>query len=218
MLHKANQMPPVLTSSNMQIPLQDSINSNIPLPVPAPQPVPPVSMLSSNFPLSAGQDIDLRNVIDPRMNRNMDQDMRSIPQVSVPIPNPLDPAYQRSQQQQAAQRTASLATTFQSDPRQRPVDPRVKQMPQQPIPQPQGGGASGLAAATAAAVSVSAGGGGQNQRLPNAIPSNASDQEKAALIMQVLQLSDEQIAILPPEQRASILVLKEQIAKTTQQR
>ena len=34
--------------------------------------------------------------------------------------------------------------------------------------------------------------------------------------MQVLQLSDEQIAMLPPEQRQSILVLKEQIAKSTQ--
>jgi len=46
------------------------------------------------------------------------------------------------------------------------------------------------------------------------LPSDASDQEKAALIMQVLQLSDDQISQLPPEQRASILVLKEQIAKT----
>ncbi|GLG94766.1 U1 small nuclear ribonucleoprotein 70 kDa [Gryllus bimaculatus] len=50
---------------------------------------------------------------------------------------------------------------------------------------------------------------------PN-ISGGASDQEKAALIMQVLQLSDEQIAMLPPEQRQSILVLKEQIAKSTQ--
>jgi cleavage stimulation factor subunit 2 len=32
--------------------------------------------------------------------------------------------------------------------------------------------------------------------------------------MQVLKLTDEQISILPPEQRASILVLKEQIAKS----
>ncbi|GIY96373.1 hypothetical protein CEXT_349891, partial [Caerostris extrusa] len=30
----------------------------------------------------------------------------------------------------------------------------------------------------------------------------------AALIMQVLQLSEEQIAMLPPEQRESIIVLK----------
>ncbi len=44
--------------------------------------------------------------------------------------------------------------------------------------------------------------------------STGSDSEKAALIMQVLQLSDKEIAMLPPEQRQSILVLKEQIAKT----
>ncbi|RVE67463.1 hypothetical protein OJAV_G00103110 [Oryzias javanicus] len=40
------------------------------------------------------------------------------------------------------------------------------------------------------------------------------DHEKAALIMQVLQLTPEQIAMLPPEQRQSILILKEQIQKT----
>uniref|UniRef100_A0A0B7B8Q6 RRM domain-containing protein n=1 Tax=Arion vulgaris TaxID=1028688 RepID=A0A0B7B8Q6_9EUPU len=40
---------------------------------------------------------------------------------------------------------------------------------------------------------------------------STQDQEKAALIMQVLQLTDEQIALLPPEQRQSILILKEQI-------
>lgn len=43
------------------------------------------------------------------------------------------------------------------------------------------------------------------------------DQEKAALIMQVLQLSDQQIAMLPPEQRQSIMILKEQIARSAQQ-
>uniref|UniRef100_A0A8C4SNW8 Cleavage stimulation factor, 3' pre-RNA, subunit 2 n=1 Tax=Erpetoichthys calabaricus TaxID=27687 RepID=A0A8C4SNW8_ERPCA len=40
------------------------------------------------------------------------------------------------------------------------------------------------------------------------------DHEKAALIMQVLQLTPEQIAMLPPEQRQSILILKEQIQKS----
>lgn len=53
-----------------------------------------------------------------------------------------------------------------------------------------------------------------NAAPPNLGQAGASDQEKAALIMQVLQLSDEQIAMLPPEQRNSILVLKEQIAKS----
>jgi len=38
-----------------------------------------------------------------------------------------------------------------------------------------------------------------------------ADPEKAQLIMQVLQLTDEQIAVLEPEQRQSIMVLKEQI-------
>ncbi|XP_026878390.1 cleavage stimulation factor subunit 2 isoform X3 [Electrophorus electricus] len=54
---------------------------------------------------------------------------------------------------------------------------------------------------------------------PSARPGPASDvssqdHEKAALIMQVLQLTPEQIAMLPPEQRQSILILKEQIQKT----
>ncbi|XP_013385794.1 cleavage stimulation factor subunit 2-like [Lingula anatina] len=43
---------------------------------------------------------------------------------------------------------------------------------------------------------------------------SAQDQEKAALIMQVLQLSDQQIAMLPPEQRESIMILKQQIARS----
>ena len=37
---------------------------------------------------------------------------------------------------------------------------------------------------------------------------------QAALIMQVLQLTDQQIAMLPPDQRQSILILKEQIARS----
>uniref|UniRef100_A0A3P9HTY2 Cleavage stimulation factor, 3' pre-RNA, subunit 2 n=1 Tax=Oryzias latipes TaxID=8090 RepID=A0A3P9HTY2_ORYLA len=43
---------------------------------------------------------------------------------------------------------------------------------------------------------------------------STQDHEKAALIMQVLQLTPEQIAMLPLEQRQSILILKEQIQKT----
>ena len=47
------------------------------------------------------------------------------------------------------------------------------------------------------------------------LPVSAPDQEKAQLIMQVLQLSDAQIALLPPEQRQSILILKEQISRSS---
>jgi hypothetical protein len=43
---------------------------------------------------------------------------------------------------------------------------------------------------------------------------NLAKDEKANLIMKVLQLSNEQINLLPEAQRQSILVLKEQIAKT----
>ena len=53
-------------------------------------------------------------------------------------------------------------------------------------------------------------GGGQ----PNILPSENSFQsetEKAQLIMQVLALSDQQIAVLPADQRQSILQLKEQL-------
>ncbi|GAB6030675.1 Cleavage stimulation factor subunit 2 [Chamberlinius hualienensis] len=51
---------------------------------------------------------------------------------------------------------------------------------------------------------------------PSSQPGGAQEQEKAALIMQVLQLSDQQIAMLPPEQRQSIMVLKEQIARSAE--
>lgn len=89
-------------------------------------------------------------------------------------------------------RPMPVSAPFQIDPRQR-TDPRVKPQPPQVPAQAQ-----------------------LPNRIPTGIPNDASDQEKAALIMQVLQLSDEQIAMLPPEQRSSILVLKEQIAKSTQ--
>ena len=60
----------------------------------------------------------------------------------------------------------------------------------------------------------------QSQQSATQSQSNSSsgessvDHEKAALIMQVLQLTEEQIAMLPPEQRQSILLLKEQIAQS----
>ena len=53
------------------------------------------------------------------------------------------------------------------------------------------------------------GGAGRGPQLPAHLA--GADPEKAQLIMQVLQLTDEQIAVLPAEQRQSIMVLKEQI-------
>lgn len=67
---------------------------------------------------------------------------------------------------------------------------------------------------------MAGGGGAAGRQMPSGAPNpviSAQDQEKAALIMQVLQLSDQQIALLPPDQRQSIMVLKEQIARSAQQ-
>jgi hypothetical protein len=45
-------------------------------------------------------------------------------------------------------------------------------------------------------------------------PLSRNDQEKAQLLMQVLQLSDAQIAQLPADQRASIILLREQMQQS----
>uniref|UniRef100_G3PZ42 Cleavage stimulation factor, 3' pre-RNA, subunit 2 n=1 Tax=Gasterosteus aculeatus aculeatus TaxID=481459 RepID=G3PZ42_GASAC len=55
---------------------------------------------------------------------------------------------------------------------------------------------------------------GMQAPVPHNMGPNAPPPPRAALIMQVLQLTPEQIAMLPPEQRQSILILKEQIQKT----
>lgn len=130
----------------------------------------------------------------------MDLDMRSMPGNSVGNANPMmvEPPFIRQPPNQA--RPVPVAAPFQTDPRQR-ADPRMKQQqsnqppPQQPSSVPNRGAPTNVPTGV--------------------IPNDASDNEKAQLIMQVLQLSDEQIAMLSPEQRASILVLKEQIAKST---
>lgn len=162
-------------------------------------------------PSSFGQDTDLRSVgaMDPRLvNRQqgmpsgggMDLDMRMMPNQMMGM----------NYDQRNMQQSAPPQRQFPSDPRQRggndprnndprgnndPRDPRQKVQQQQQHPQQSS--SNSLAA-----------------QLHRGISNDASDQEKAALIMQVLKLTDEQIAILPPEQRASILVLKEQIAKS----
>lgn len=55
---------------------------------------------------------------------------------------------------------------------------------------------------------------GEPSHFPPGIPAElaSSDPDKAQLIMQVLQLTDEQIRMLPAEQQVSILELKKQIA------
>lgn len=124
--------------------------------------------------------------------------MRSLPGNSVSNTNIMEqPPFIR--QPPSAARPMPVAPPFQADPRTR-ADPRMK--PQPPISQPSQQQSASLPSRAI-------------PNVPTGIPNDASDNEKAQLIMQVLQLSDEQIAMLSPEQRASILVLKEQIAKST---
>lgn len=182
MLFKPNQMPPILGGSN--------VSQNI---GPVPQPVPPV--MSSHFP-SIGQDVDLRNA-DPRLNRNMDMDMRSLP-IAGAGPS-IDSSFMRQPPQAQTNTNQRSAPPFQTDPRQR-ADPRIKsQGMHNNAPPP-------MSAAQAQALA--------NSRFPAEIPND--DQDKTALIIQVLQLTDDQIAVLPPEQRAAIMKIKEEIARSTQ--
>lgn len=202
--HPGNNMGP---TGNMVHPGHD-INmmsvGQVPMPVPAPMPVPPV-----NFP-QQGQDIDLRNAIDPRMSRTMDQDMRGGPPMDPGFPPPrnIPPPQQQ-------QRPGPVAPPFQSDPRQRNIDPRVKQQQHQVVPPPVGAQGSHQPSAQPVQQPTVSSSPSAAMKIAG-IPSNASDHEKAALIMQVLQLSEEQISMLPVEQRASIVVLKEQIARSAQ--
>ncbi|XP_063827525.1 cleavage stimulation factor subunit 2 [Ostrinia nubilalis] len=193
MLHPSNPVPPVLQPGDKP-PANPYIPTNQPQ-APPPQllaaPVPPPNQYTPARP--AMGDVDLRGSRSSGGVPLLDQDMRSLPMPPHPVPPP-------QHQDSGFPRDPRLANAqFNADPRMRSNDPRTqaKMAPQQMPP-----GMPSMAQA----------------RTIQGIPSGASDQEKAALIMQVLQLSDEQIALLPPEQRASILMLKEQIAKSTQQR
>ncbi|XP_059053456.1 cleavage stimulation factor subunit 2 [Achroia grisella] len=213
MLHPSNPVPPVLQPGDKPPPQNPYIPNN---PPPAPQQLPsllsnPVPPPNQFAPRPTMGDVDLRGQSrNANVERGaaaapataagtplLDQDMRSLPPM---VPHPVPPPPAPHVQDAGFPRDPRLANMpFNSDPRMRTNDPRTQaKAPQQQLP-------PGMPSVAQA-------------RTIQGIPSGASDQEKAALIMQVLQLSDEQIALLPPEQRASILMLKEQIAKSTQQR
>ncbi|KAH0814017.1 hypothetical protein MTP99_005174 [Tenebrio molitor] len=232
LLHPQNQVPSTLTpkekSTSGPVPINNNFSSN-PTPVQAPrtefQPVPAPVMHNNrdrDNPVFSGQDVDLRSLdprggSDPRLSRMGDQDMRTLPgQLPNPLPPPIVENFPKQEQKMETfnRDPRGPSGSFPSDPRQQQrIDPRQKNlppqqnsMPPQPVrpPSQMQGGSQGPPQGPRSLASAA----------PNIGPAGASDQEKAALIMQVLQLSDEQIAMLPPEQRNSILVLKEQIAKS----
>ncbi|KAF7275887.1 hypothetical protein GWI33_011171, partial [Rhynchophorus ferrugineus] len=245
LLHPVNQVPATLMPGDKNVPVQVPINNQFQQPPPAPvapprqefQPVPAPVMPpnSHNAPVFTGQDVDLRSMgnVDPRLSRMADQDMRQMPpaQLSNPLPPPVAESLTLTKSPEVNKESFPRETRDPRDPRNVPAqfpidprqaargDPRQKNMSQPPpsvpppsvrppavsnnIPPP----IANLPPRSSVASAVS-----------GATNPGTSDQEKAALIMQVLQLSDEQIAMLPPEQRTSILVLKEQIAKSAQGR
>lgn len=167
-------------------------------------------MVGGMPPLPAGPtgDVDLRTLAPPI---HQHQQMPVPAPVMPPLPN--NPP---AQDQQMRDPRGSAVPGMPRDPRS--MDPRSGVMmgpsqpplPRQPPPGMQQQGGKPVT----------------NQGKPPGLPvgmmagmspgNSVSDQEKAALIMQVLQLTDEQIAMLPAEQRQSILMLKEQIAKSSQ--
>ena len=185
-------MPPVLTTQSTTQSVQAMMNTTL-----AGMGQPPLNMQPA-IPVPFSQDIDLR--ADPRLSRqqqmppsSMDMDMRMMP-TQMQIPSVFD---QRSVPQQVPQ-ASSNQRQFPADPRQRASDPRDPRDTRDPRQKAQQQSQSSQLAA----------------QIHRGIQNDASDQEKAALIMQVLKLTDEQIAILTAEQRVSILALKEQIAKS----
>jgi len=147
--------------------------------------------------------MDMRGGPDPRMDRRGGPDQRAGPGADPrgmdprgrPDPRGIDP---RGMDHRGMDPRDQGRNMDRPDPR---GDPRG--MPARGGPPPAGPPVSRPSAMAAAATLGSNLGSGA-----------VNDQEKAALIMQVLQLSDQQIAMLPPDQRQSILILKEQIARS----
>lgn len=172
--------------------------------------------------------------IDPRLRDGPKWEREARQAAAVPSSVPFDPRQQQVPPTVAA--TPQVAAGI--DPRVASRDPRFAAT-QPSVPQPV---VDPRAAASATRVDprlaraaqqtpVSSGGGGATPPQPQPTlpsePSSASvaaaagvpnssvvaDQEKAALIMQVLSLSDQQIAMLPPDQQESVRLLRQQLAQ-----
>lgn len=136
LLHPVNQVPATLMPGDKNVPIQVPINRDYQAPpalVPPRrqefQPVPApvlISNTSNTTPVFSGQDVDLRSLdpraaADPRLSRNLDQDMRQLPPVQ--LTNPLPPVGENFPREARSSGT----TGFPADPRQiGRADPRQK--------------------------------------------------------------------------------------------
>ncbi|XP_018305982.1 cleavage stimulation factor subunit 2 isoform X2 [Mycetomoellerius zeteki] len=245
MLHKANPIPGILTPSEkstqqVQPRIEEPWASRPPPPINAPAPI----FAGQDVDLRLDRQIDPRVARLDQDLRGSPQ-TQPAPVNAPVIPVTTDPRGTNAFNMADNLLSVEGIESFYRDPRSerfgrdsrdlrdsRPVDPRITKPPApvappivpRPVAAPTVPASSTVTSNTtsSSAAALSQPASSATSRLvagmspAGSIPSGASDQEKAALIMQVLQLSDEQIAMLPPEQRQSILVLKEQIAKSTQ--
>jgi len=124
-----------------------------------------------------------------------------LPVVSAPIAAPVRPPMPQPQPLLRPSYEPSMDPRYQAAQAQAQIRQPAPQPKPQPIVQPH------VAPAPSTSQAQVSPGGAQSQL--------SADQEKAKLIMQVLQLRDDQIAKLPPDQRQSIILLKQQIAQNT---
>uniref|UniRef100_A0A182QGR1 RRM domain-containing protein n=1 Tax=Anopheles farauti TaxID=69004 RepID=A0A182QGR1_9DIPT len=192
-LYPRNTMPPVLTDDPMSVlPIRDQMHGPF--------------ATDGHAPMQgAFHDNDERHLLHDRLGQapsTMDMDLRMMDPFMVP--------------QRAPDMTQPTAPELPFPPSevrpQRPVDPRLQKDPRLEAAAATATVGLGMVGKSVPPSALADHGADQPSKSKSG-PSDASDQEKAALIMQVLQLSDEQIALLPQDQRASILVLKEQISR-----
>lgn len=209
-------------SGGMNMAHSDSLPHSMPIPpplIPQQQPpplnmVPPSNMYDQhphdafNRPMAANPNFDQRH-IDPRLR----QGERPPNDFN---PTPLDPRVRSQAIDPRIMQQPQPVQQQQPPPIRNVVPGPMNRVPPNnvmfnPPPVNYGGnapvqGAGNVTPANISATIAGAAAGG---------PSNSaqSEQEKAQLIMQVLALTDQQIAMLPAEQRQSVLSLKEQLSR-----
>ncbi|CAG0886175.1 unnamed protein product [Cyprideis torosa] len=176
--------PPVRPPYRQPPPPAGAENDHRHLGVPV-APVPPPTAGSSIPGLSG--DVDMRGTVaPPPPSRPLDPRLRENSRPSMPA----DPRLAARQPQVASREL----------PQAKLQDPRLARSTEGPPRDPR----------------LQSSGAPMDPRLRNAAGSNSgtSDDEKAKLISQVMNLTDHQISLLPVEQRQSILLLRDQISKS----
>lgn len=217
-LYKLNPAPVVIPPANIG-PVPGMAAHPMQPPQPSQAPPPPQPMMGAMHP----------GVFDPHV------DAFNRPPAMAPAPQPVPAATAGFDPRIIDPRLRQSDLFAPMDPRIRAqgIDPR--QQPQ-PIrgpapggPQPVSGGSAAMPPRMGNPMFTQpgpvpySGGGPAPVRVPNPGPPTIdssqgaaaqSDDEKKKLILQVLALTDEQVAMLPADQRHSIMVLKEQLARS----